>query len=200
MPHNPSQNKRTYLTFYDTETTGFPLYKLPSDDPEQPHIVELAAAVVDVELRTIVSSMTVFIKPQGYEIPDETTDVHGITTELALNAGVYLGRALPIFLDLVGDNTRVAFNESFDARMIRIAQHQMGLGEAQLEDWKQGKKACAMQMARKHTALVKNKAPTLTEAYRHFFGVDFEGAHTAMGDVHACIAVYFAVIDKEKAR
>lgn len=32
---------------YDTETTGLPLFSQPSEDPRQPHIVQLAAIVVD---------------------------------------------------------------------------------------------------------------------------------------------------------
>lgn len=33
--------------FFDTETTGLPLFEQPSEDPRQPHIVQLAACLVD---------------------------------------------------------------------------------------------------------------------------------------------------------
>ena len=33
--------------FYDTETTGIPLFSEPSEHPGQPHIVQLAACLVD---------------------------------------------------------------------------------------------------------------------------------------------------------
>lgn len=34
------------VLFYDTETSGMPLFDQPSSDPRQPHIVQLAAALV----------------------------------------------------------------------------------------------------------------------------------------------------------
>ena len=69
---------------YDTETTGLPLWNDPSDDPRQPHIVQLAAALVDIDTRRTIASMDVIVKPDGWTIPDDTVAVHGITTEHAL--------------------------------------------------------------------------------------------------------------------
>lgn len=40
------------------------------------------------------------------------------------------------------------------------------------------------------------KTANLTEAYRHFTGLDMENAHSAMADVRACMAVYFAIKDQ----
>jgi hypothetical protein len=39
------------------------------------------------------------------------------------------------------------------------------------------------------------KSPNLGEAYEHFTGRPLEGAHNAMVDVKACMAVYFAIKD-----
>ena len=186
------------ILFYDTETTGLPLFSEPSEHPEQPHIVQLAAALVDSKTRKTVSSMDVIIKPWGWKIPEEMTAIHGISHELAVNVGINLGEALSMFLSLLKNRKRVAYNESFDSRIVRIAQHQTGFTEDALNEWKNGDKECAMRMAHKHVNLPKNKLPKLQEAYNHFFGVDFDGAHSAMADVNACIAVYFAIKDLEK--
>ncbi|WP_182340872.1 hypothetical protein [Comamonas koreensis] len=61
----------TLALAYDTETTGLPLFKEPSEHPDQPHIVQLGAILVDLNTRTTIASMDVIIRPDGWTIPDE---------------------------------------------------------------------------------------------------------------------------------
>ena len=37
------------ILFYDTETTGLPLWSQPSEHPDQPRVVQLAALLCDEE-------------------------------------------------------------------------------------------------------------------------------------------------------
>jgi DNA polymerase-3 subunit epsilon len=186
------------ILFYDTETTGLPLFKEPSEHPDQPHIVQLAAALVDTDTRKTVSSIDVIIRPEGWAIPEEMTAIHGISTEYALDVGIYMSDAIKTFINLWNGRLRVGHNQSFDARMIRIAQHQFGyFTDEELDLWKNGEKFCTMYESKPYTQLPKNKHPKLQEAYMHFFGKEFDGAHSAMADVNACIAVYFAIKDLE---
>lgn len=197
------------ILFYDTETTGLPLFKEPSEHPDQPHIVQLAAALVDTDTRKTISSIDVIIKPESWTIPEEMTAIHGISNELANDVGVPLHEAIDIFLTLWNERVRVAHNQSFDARIIRIAQHQIGdFSDDSLELWKNGISDCTQKMATSVLKLPptekmvkagfnKYKPANLRESYRHFFEVDFDNAHSAMADVNACIAVYFAIKDME---
>lgn len=61
------------ICFFDCETTGVPAKGLKWDaDFEQfPHVVQLAWSLGDKEKSYI-------IKPDNYEIPPETTAIHGI--------------------------------------------------------------------------------------------------------------------------
>lgn len=70
------------ILFFDTETTGIPdrAHKWDVDFMEYPHIVQIAWMYGDVAESHI-------IRPDGWEIPDETVDVHGITTEYAMEHG-----------------------------------------------------------------------------------------------------------------
>lgn len=187
------------LFFYDTETTGLPDFKEPSDAPHQPHIVQAAALVVDAETRLIVNSANLIVRPDGWEIPADADTVHGITTEYAMDVGVDESLVTEVMLDLWRTcNRRIGHNQSFDARILRIALKRFAT-EAVADEWKAGAAECTCYQARPHTALPKNKLPKLTEAYEHFFGKPLENAHSALADAQACADVYWAIRDREAA-
>lgn len=179
--------------FYDTETTGLPLWREPSDHPDQPHIVQLAAALVDLDTRRTVGSLDVIVRPEGWTIPEDMTAIHGISTELARDVGVSEGAALSMLLDLWNGHKRIGHNQPFDARIIRIAQHRAGFAEGELEKWKSGTAECTQRLA---TSIMRiGKTTNLREAHEHFLGRPLENAHSAMADVQGCMAVYFAIQD-----
>ena len=188
--------------FYDTETTGLPLFKEPSEHPDQPHIVQLAACLVDLDTRKTISSMDVIVRPDGWTIPDDIAAIHGITTEHAADVGIPESLAVGMFMELWNHRLRIAHNQQFDARILRIALMRFE-GQEAADDWKAGESECTAIMATpickipptgKMVAAGFNKFKTtnLAEAYRHFMGCDFENAHSALADVQACMAVYFA--------
>lgn len=198
---------------YDSETTGLPLFEKPSEDPRQPHIVQLAAVLINLDTREEVDQMNVIIKPDGWIIPEEVALIHGITTERALAEGIDEGVALERFLAMwLHAERRIAHNESFDARIVRIAIKRLidpknpDLAIPISDEWKAGKTECTQKLATpicklpptaKMIAARRNhhKSANLGEAYKHFTGQPLEGAHDAMVDVRACIAVYFAIQD-----
>lgn len=99
--------------FYDTETTGLPLFNDPSEDPRQPHLVQLAASLIDLDKRETIASMNVIVEPRGWVIPDDVAKIHGITTEHAAAFGVSEHLALMMFTDLwLRAQRRIAHNES----------------------------------------------------------------------------------------
>lgn len=86
--------------FFDTETTGLPKrYDAPSSDLENwsCRLVQLSWLMED-DSKTLLSQGDLIIKPDGFEIPKQASDVHGITTEMALEKGVDLKKAVYYFL------------------------------------------------------------------------------------------------------
>jgi len=187
--------------FFDTETSGLPLWKESLEHPGQPHIVQLACKVINLDTRQCIHSLNTIIRPDGWEIDKDASDIHGITHEYAWDIGIKEEDALMLFLefwDIVTDG-RIAHNEPFDMRIIRIALKRYADNEY-ADIWKNGESQCTMRMATPICQLPTTgrgnyKYPKLAEAYRYFFGKEMEGEHTAMGDVDACIAIYFAMQD-----
>lgn len=190
------------ILVYDTETTGLPLFDQPSDDPRQPHIVELAAGLYDAETGERIDLLHAIVRPNGWTIPDEVARIHGITTERALAEGRAEDEVFGEFVALWRRaDLRVAHNESFDARIVRIACKRF-LGDGLADEWKAGKAECT---ARLSTPIInlpptgkmmaagfrKPKTPNLTECIRHFFSEAHDGAHGALADMEGCARVYF---------
>lgn len=195
-----------YLLSYDVETTGLPMFDRPSEEPGQPHMVQLAARLVDVATRRPTQTLNAMIRPDGWEIPEAMTAIHGITTEHATKFGIPEAHAL-LLLDSMWRRAafRLAFNEQFDSRILRIAYFRY-ISEARADEWKAGEAKCSARMATPIVAMPPTdkmmatgrkapKMPKLTEAYRHFSGVDMDGAHDALADVDASTAIYFAIED-----
>lgn len=195
--------------FYDTETTGLPLFNDPSEDPRQPHIVQLAACLVDVDSRKTLASLDVIVRPDDWTIPDEVSKLHGITTEHAMAVGMPEELAIELLLELWRGRVRIAHNEQFDARIVRIAlMRHVDAGAA--DSWKAGPAQCTQAMSTpilklpptermKAAGRFHVKSANLGEAYKHFTGQELQNAHTALADVHACMAVFFAIQDRETA-
>lgn len=193
---------------YDTETTGLPLFSEPSEDPRQPHIVQIGAALVDLDTFAEIASLDVIVRPDGWTVPDDVAAIHGITTDRAMDVGVPARVVFDLFLELWGRATvRIGHNEGFDARLVRIAllRHRDNDPEAEINArWKAGIAQCTQALS---TPILKlpptakmiaagrrhHKSANLGEAFQFFTGKPLEGAHNAMVDVRACMAVYRAI-------
>jgi DNA polymerase-3 subunit epsilon len=202
---------------FDTETNGLPVWHKPSEDPCQPRITQLAAELCDDDTGETLAAINFIIKPDGWTIPEELQEMTGITHEKAERFGVPMDVALPIFLELWERcDLRVAHNEGFDMRMVRIEimRHPEYLGlyrhneEARPTPYSDVWKAGAVFCTQANSINILNlpptpkmlaagrthaKSPNLSEAYRHFTGKDLEGAHNAANDIMACKAVYFGI-------
>jgi len=188
------------ILFYDTETTGLPDWKAPSESETQPHLVQLAAILADADTRSVISTLDLIIKPNGWEIPVEVSEIHGITTELANQVGVDETDALAVFMQMTGGK-RVAHNKTFDQRIIRIALKRYGYGDYEVDQWAEKEDHdCTMLMAKPIMQMGPKgrygyKSPKLSEAYLHFTGKELQNAHTAMADAQACMEIYWAMQD-----
>ncbi len=201
------------IIFYDSETSGLPLWNLPSEHPDQPHVTQLAAELCIEETGETIAFMNRLIKPDGWTIPQELQELTGITMERAHAEGLPADVVLGEFIEMwKSADQRCAHNESFDMRMIRIELMRdpiysglvVGKDQPFADYWKsapayctQGSsvKICNIPPTAKMVAAKRKgpKSPNLGEAYKFFTGEDLIGAHDAKVDIMACKAVYYGI-------
>ena len=81
--------------FFDTETTGLPLnWNAPvSDLNNWPRMIQVGYIIYDLEGNHIETKEYI-IRPENFEIPEESSNIHGITTDKALAEGIELSIVL----------------------------------------------------------------------------------------------------------
>jgi len=174
---------------FDTETTGKADFKKPPEHPCQPRIVQLGAILFD-ELEHVRAEVNLIVKPGGFNIPTEATNIHGITDVVAEQYGMNEKAVLQLFLGMCRKaKTLVAHNIKFDSIVIgrALAIHGMTY-ELPPNTF------CTMEATTDILRLpgpYGYKWPKLTEAYFHCFKKEMTGAHDAMADVRGCAEVYF---------
>lgn len=193
------------LLVFDTETTGLPIWKEPSDHPDQPHVVDIAWTLF-AEDGSEIERFDAIINPgDNVVIPDDMAAIHGITTEIARAEGIAPLAAFERFTDVIGRAQLViGHNISFDVRMMRIlaARHTGEKWENELETF------CTMRSSTNVCRILKEKArtdkdwkwPTLTEAVRFFFDEEHGNAHRARPDCDAAGRVYFRLKSMENSQ
>lgn len=192
------------LLFLDTETTGLPAFRDPSDAPHQPHLVQIAAILTDPDGNDLAEWSTLVQPGAGAVMEPKAFEAHGISLERATAEGAPLGEVWEKFTSmLTSARGVVGHNVPFDLRIMRIAgARATGIKwECPLEY------RCTMRMstpilnlpptaAMLAAGFNKPKNPNLTECVRFFFDEDHSGAHDALADVRASKRVYFAIKER----
>jgi len=177
--------------FFDTETTGFVHKNSALNDPRQPHIVQLGAILTTEDAR-VVGELNLIVAPDGWIISEEVAAIHGINQSLALEYGFSENAVFRTFCAMCQKAEKiVAHNLDYDLSILRIAHARYGSEEQfeKLEGYctmKESTNICKLQ-----GRYGNYKWPKMQEAYKHFFGQEFVGAHDAMADIRACRDVFF---------
>jgi DNA polymerase III subunit epsilon len=178
--------------FFDTETTGLPKnWRATVHDIDNwPRVVQLAWQFYD-EVGNVIIEANRIIKPVGFIIPTQASDVHGITTEIALKEGIDLREALLEFADILSvAQYLIAHNISFDENVTgaEFLRTQLPLELFSLPKYD------TMKASTDYCKIPGNygfKFPNLTELHNCLFQEGFEGAHDALADVRACARCFF---------
>lgn len=184
------------ILFMDTETTGKhkSFYAPISEVDNFARLVQLGFIIMD-EKQTILEAEFI-IKPEGFEIPVEASNVHGITTETALENGQPVKEVLDKFNFWVSVcDVIIGHNISYDLGTIgaeywRIYQKNPFEGKKTICTMKESTNFCKLSGGRPY------KYPKLSELYKVLFNEDMGAAHTALQDIRNTSKCYFSLIER----
>ncbi len=104
---------------FDTETTGLPKkWNAPITDTDNwPRCVQIAWQLHN-EYGELIDHQDYLIKPEGYNIPYDAEQIHGISTELAEKKGEDLEKVLYLFNEVLSKaKFVVGQNLEFDLKL-----------------------------------------------------------------------------------
>ena len=192
-----SSNKK-YLLFFDTETTGLPKnWKAPiSDTQNWPRLVQLAYHIYD-DSGNIISENDFIIYPDGYSIPYDSTEIHGISDAQARASGKPIQNVLSNFLEaLSSSHTIVGHNINYDINVVGCEFIRNGL----INPFENINKICTMESSTNFCAIngpYGYKWPKLSELHFKLFGRYFEEAHNASIDIKATADCFWELVNKK---
>lgn len=185
--------------FFDTETTGIPRdYNAPSSRIDNwPRLVQLSWLLVSESGKTY-STGDYIIKPNGFFIPYESTQLHGISNAIANEKGVEISIAINKFLEDASKSVLlIGHNISFDKKIVGAELIRLGKSDtiANKESF------CTMKSTVDYCQIPdKNgfgyKFPKLQELYQKLFGKSLNNAHNSLDDVKATKDCFFELLKR----
>ena len=185
------------IIVFDTETTNL----IPKGSHYTTHfkdysnIVSLAFMLCD-DTGKELERYNEIVKPDGYEIPEEATKIHGITTKMAIEKGRPIKEVLKYFILAANKCDKlVGHNIFYDTSIIKASFLRLGIAPDLINPvLDKTKSVCTMQKSTKFCNLpgkYGTKWPKLEELYKILFKEDMENCHDAMTDVKATKECYF---------
>lgn len=190
------------ILFFDTETTGLPPR---NGNPltmfgQWPHICQLSWTFGGKENDFI-------IRPDGWVIPPETTDVHGISQQFAIANGYPWSHAVDKFVeDIQKADLIVAHNIRFDVHFIAANY----IREYGVDDFKKNVQPYILKERQVDTMMSTiefvqakypdgrpGKWPRLEELYDKLFPGETYPAHNAIEDVRALERCFHECVKRE---
>ena len=183
---------------FDTETTGMVQFRKPPEDPSQPDLIQLGMLLVETEDWGPRARHSLLVKlAPDVKIEPGAKEAHGISEEDCARYGVDPVVACSLFNQAcMQADIIVAHNLSFDTSIMKTALHRIGNKPHRFDGRQQ---VCTKESSTDVLKLPGKygyKWPTLAEAYRHYTGNEIEGAHDALVDTEACLAIFRGLVQE----
>lgn len=182
------------ILFFDTETTGLPQdYKASYTNTNNwPRLVQLAWVLYHDD--TEVSSGDWLVKPEGFIIPEDASDIHGHDHEKRVQHGSDLKLVLNDFWgDVKQSEVMIAHNIDYDKNICGSEYHRAG-AEAHARSFMMKPMFCTMKASTDFCKIPGQygyKWPKLEELYQILFDEQLENTHDALVDIRATAKCFF---------
>ena len=192
------------ILVFDTETTGLPPKRKSSANLQDwPHIVQLSYILYNTDNNSYVVRNRIINVHDDVVIPEEASNIHGITHEICKEKGIPIEDAVIEFSGFIDVcDTLVAHNISFDKQMIIKELERLNypnyfnIGNKMYYDtMKEGTALCKIVKSNGWQQ-INYKYPKLIELYMHLFKEDatiINYAHNAIIDVIMTLKCYMAM-------
>lgn len=192
---------------FDTETTGLPKTKNPSifDFEKWPYIVQLSYILYDTENKSIDDLFDHVIRlPEHVEIDKEAENLHHISKEKSLIAGINIKEALNVFNEALNKaDIIVGHNISFDKCLVMVECNRNNLRQAFTVNHIKKLEYCTMKNSKdicKIEKISENgnkyfKYPKLSELHYTLFNSVPDNCHNSLVDIILCLRCYIKIVN-----
>ena len=190
-----------YKFVFDTETSGLPYKERGSnydytnlDHFNSSRLLSISWLLIN-DINEIVEKKTYYIKPDDFEISEDSINIHGLTKEFLNENGITIHEVL---LNLNGLFTKyninllIAHNIIFDINILKseLYRYQYNITLSKI-----ARTETFCTMLGSQVRMNVYKWPKLAEAYTYFYNEDITNAHDAEYDTLHCYKIYLKLCD-----
>ncbi|MHA8066956.1 3'-5' exonuclease [Aquirufa sp. ROCK2-A2] len=180
--------------FIDTETTGLPDYKI--NNFSNVRLVQIAWILYD-KSHKLVEKRDFIIRPIGYEITQESFNIHNISNKLALDAGKDINKVLIELKKIISNTTYIiAHNVEFD---LNVLKNEFSKNNIYI-DLHNKNFICTMTKSSDFVGIYNSnglKWPKLSELYFKIFSKEFDESHNAVKDIEATAKCFWYLLENK---
>ena len=190
-----------YKFVYDTETSGLPKREKGkpydyenSEQFDTARLISISWLLLN-EKNEIVEKKTYFIKPDNFEVSQESINIHGLSYEFLIENGVEIHEMfshLNGIFESYNITQIIAHNVDFDINILKSELYRYDYNIT-LGQFRAIPLYCTMKEAQKKMCV--RKWPKLSEAYTHFYGDNITNAHDAEFDTLHCYKIYLKLME-----
>jgi DNA polymerase-3 subunit epsilon len=185
-----------YNFIYDVETTGLPIRinrRLNYNNLESFNNCRLVSIswIITDNINNIIEKGTYYVKPDNFEVSQESINIHGLTNEFLEQNGESIHNIIDLIKNIFTEKYEiikiVSHNIDFDinvlkSELVRYNYSDLLIKINDIETY------CTM--LKSQTVMRVNKWPKLSEAYRYFYDEDITNAHQAEYDTLYCYKIF----------